>query len=101
MSKKDRREMYGLENKFTDFDEEASLFPTTEETLEPKIRKGKLKGATLVNLRAVPSIEGKRVGFAEKETEFIILEVADDWTKINYQDTCFGWMKSEYVEEII
>lgn len=100
MSKRDRKEMYGLKNEFTAFDEEASLFPTTEETLEPKIRKGKLKGATLVNLRTVPSMEGRVIGFVEKETEFIILEVADDWTKINYQDMMFGWMKSEYVEEI-
>lgn len=100
MSKRDRKEMYGVESKFTSFDEEASLFPTIEETLEPKTRKGKLKGATLVNLRTVPSMEGRVIGFVEKETEFIILEVADDWTKINYQDTMFGWMRSEYVEEI-
>lgn len=99
MSKNIKR-TYGLKDNFTAFGEGASLFPTTEETLEPKIRKGKLKGATLVNLRTVPSMEGRVIGFVEKETEFIILEVADEWTKINYQDIHFGWMKSEYVEEV-
>lgn len=99
MSKKENKRMYGLESSFTSFDE-TPMFPVEEETLESKTRKGKLKGATLVNIRAVPSMEGKVIGFVEREIEFIILEVADDWTKINYQDVHFGWIKRRYIEEV-
>lgn len=98
MSKKENRRMYGNENDFLSYDESLQ-FPAGEETPEPTTRKGVVKKAPLVNLRKLPSGESRVIGFVEKETEFEILEVAEEWTKINYLGT-HGWIMSQYVEEV-
>lgn len=99
MSKKDDKKMYGNTDTYASFDEDI-LFPENEETLEPKTRKGTLQNAVLANIRKLPTRESKMIELVQKGNEFEILEVADDWTKINFQGK-IGWLMSKYVKELL
>lgn len=91
MSKKDDKKMYGNTDTYASFD---------EDILEPKTRKGTLQNAVLANIRKLPTRESKMIELVQKGNEFEILEVADDWTKINFQGK-IGWLMSKYVKELL
>lgn len=93
MSKKDDKKMYGNTDTYASFDE-------NEETLEPTTRKGTLQNAVLANIRKLPTRESKMIELVQKGNDFEILEVADDWTKINFQGK-IGWLMSKYVKELL
>lgn len=51
-----------------------------------------------VNVRSGPGTEYQRIGSAYSDCEYVVLEIGDEWVKIQYDENNIGYINTEYVE---
>ena len=51
-----------------------------------------------VNVRSGPGTDYQRIGSAYSDVEYEVLEIGDEWVKIQYDDNNVGYVSAEYVE---